>query len=56
MTRINLVPVGELANQHAMAEWREIKMIPRSLARSLKTQSIEKILNKIPKEFCLNTG
>ena len=56
MTRVNLVPVGELANQHAMAEWRELKMIPKALARSLKTQSHEKILKKIPKEFTLNTG
>jgi len=56
MTRVNLVPVGELANQHAMAEWREIKMIPKALARSLKTQSHEKVLKKIPKEFTLNTG
>ena len=56
MTRINLVPVCELANQHAFAEWREIRHIPKSLARSLNTQSIEKILKKIPKEFTLNTG
>ena len=56
MTRVNLVPVGELANQHAMAEWRELKMIPKALARSLKTQSVEKILKKIPKEFTLNCG
>lgn len=38
------------------SEWREIRHIPKSLARSLKTQSVEKILKKIPKEFCLNTG
>jgi len=56
MTRVNLVPVGELANQHVMAEWRELKMIPKALARSLKTQSREKIFKKIPKEFTLNTG
>jgi deoxyribonuclease (pyrimidine dimer) len=56
MTRVNLVPVSELANQHVMAEWRELKMIPKALARSLKTQSREKILKKIPKEFTLNTG
>ena len=56
MTRVNLVPVGELANQHAFAEWREIRHIPKALARSLKTQSHEKILKKIPKEFTLNTG
>ena len=56
MTRVNLVPVSELANQHVMAEWRELKMIPKALARSLKTQSREKIFKKIPKEFTLNTG
>ena len=56
MTRVNLVPVGELANQHAMAEWRELKMIPKALARSLKTQPVDKILKKIPKEFTLNAG
>lgn len=38
------------------AEWRELKMIPKALARSLKTQSREKIFKKIPKEFCLNAG
>ena len=56
MTRVNLVPVCELANQHAFAEWREIRHIPKALARSLKTQSREKIFKKIPKEFCLNAG
>ena len=56
MTRVNLVPVCELANQHAFAEWREIRHIPKALARSLKTQSVEKILKKIPKEFTLNCG
>lgn len=56
MTRVNLVPVSELANQHLFAEFREIRHIPKALARSLKTQSVEKILKKIPKEFTLNTG
>jgi deoxyribonuclease (pyrimidine dimer) len=56
MTRVNLVDPTELANQHLFAEFRELKMIPKALARSLKTQSVEKILKKIPKEFTLNTG
>lgn len=56
MTRVNLVPVQELANQHLMAEWRELKMIPKALARSLKTQSKETVEKKIPKKFTLNTG
>lgn len=36
MTRINLVPPDELTDQHLFAEFREIKMVPKSLARSLK--------------------
>nr|AAD33357.1 pyrimidine dimer-specific glycosylase [Chlorella virus]AAD33359.1 pyrimidine dimer-specific glycosylase [Chlorella virus]AAD33361.1 pyrimidine dimer-specific glycosylase [Chlorella virus]AAD33366.1 pyrimidine dimer-specific glycosylase [Chlorella virus]AAD33376.1 pyrimidine dimer-specific glycosylase [Chlorella virus] len=56
MTRVNLVPVQELADQHLMAEFRELKMIPKALARSLRTQSSEKILKKIPSKFTLNTG
>ena len=27
MTRVNLVPVEELADQHLFAEWREIKRL-----------------------------
>jgi len=56
MTRVNLVDPSELANQHLFAEWREIKMIPKALARSLRTQPIDKIMMKIPKRFTLNTG
>jgi deoxyribonuclease (pyrimidine dimer) len=56
MTRVNLVDPAELANQHLFAEFRELKMIPKALARSLKTQSVDKILKKIPNEFTLNTG
>lgn len=36
MTRINLVPPSELADQHLFAEFREIKMVPESLARSIE--------------------
>ena len=36
MTRINLVPPQELMDQHLFAEFREIKMIPKSLRRSLR--------------------
>ena len=36
MTRINLIPPVELADQHLFAEFREIKMIPASLLRSLR--------------------
>ncbi|APC25525.1 endonuclease V N-glycosylase UV repair enzyme [Only Syngen Nebraska virus 5] len=56
MTRVNLVPVQELADQHLMAEFRELKMIPKALARSLRTQTREKVMKKIPSTFTLNTG
>lgn len=36
MTRINLVPPEELMDQHLFAEFREIKMVPKSLRRSLR--------------------
>ncbi len=36
MTRINLVPPRELMDQHLFAEFREIKMVPKALHRSLR--------------------
>ena len=56
MTRINLIQPSKLYDQHLLAEWREIKMVPASLRRSLKTKSKEDILKSIPKNFTLNTG
>lgn len=56
MTRINLVNVQSLADQHLMAEWREIKMVPAALRRSLKTRSIKDIVNGIPTRYTLNKG
>lgn len=56
MTRINLVPPSELMDQHLLAEWREIKMIPASLRRSLKTKNICDVQKSIPSNYCLGTG
>lgn len=42
MTRINLVPPEELMDQHLFAEFREIKMVPKSLRRSLQAAWGEK--------------
>ena len=56
MTRINLVPVENLADQHLFAEWREIKMVPAALRRSLRTKTIQTILKSIPNRYTLNTG
>lgn len=65
MTRINLVPVRELTDQHLFAEFREIKMVPKSLRRSLlakvklygygRTAELQ-LLHRIPKAYTLNTG
>jgi len=56
MTRINLVDPSELADQHLFAEWREIKMVPAALKRSLKTKPLAQVLRSIPKDFTLNRG
>lgn len=68
MTRINIVPVEELYDQHLFAEFREIKMIPSSLARSLaaarKRRDVvagiltpeEAVLCSVSDMFTLNTG
>jgi len=61
MTRINLVPPEELTDQHLFAEFREIKMIPKSLDRSLNAacnrgENIFAFKQSIPLEFTLNTG
>jgi deoxyribonuclease (pyrimidine dimer) len=56
MTRLNLVPPQELMDQHLFSEWRKIKMVPKSLARSLKARGAQDVFVRIPCEFCLNTG
>jgi len=66
MTRINLVPPEELTDQHLFAEFREIKMIPKSLARSYAAalrnndgseyKARIAVLDKVPAEFCLGKG
>jgi deoxyribonuclease (pyrimidine dimer) len=66
MTRVNLVPPRELLDQHLFAEWRELKMIPRSLNRTLQSLQLHpsttpdcgyhKVFAKIPPTFTLNKG
>ena len=56
MTRINLVPPRELTDQHLFAEFRELKMVPRALARSLETLSKDEVLSRIPPTYRLGTG
>lgn len=56
MTRINLVPPEELRDQHLFAEFREIKMVPKSLRRSIRAHGIEGVLKRVPAEFLLGKG
>ena len=54
MTRINIIPVSELYDQHLIAEYREITMIPASLNKTLKSKAgLNK--SKISKQYTLNT-
>ena len=55
MTRINLVPVDELMDQHLIAEYREITMVPGSLKRTLVSKGGYNP-NKVKNEFTLNSG
>ena len=52
MTRINVVPVEELADQHLIAEYREISRMPVFLKRSLASK---KPLS-IPEEYVFGKG
>lgn len=56
MTRVNLVPPAELYDQHLFAEWRELKMIPKSLARSLLSRGLAGVLKMIPPDYVLGGG
>jgi deoxyribonuclease (pyrimidine dimer) len=55
MTRVNLVPPAELFDQHLMAEYRELPMIPAALARTLRSRK-GLALSNYPGRFTLNTG
>ena len=55
MTRINIIPVEELWDQHLIAEYREITMIPAALNRTLNSKvGFNKL--KIKKRYTLNKG
>ena len=55
MTRINIVNPSELTDQHLIAEYREITMVPAALNRTLNSKSgyQEK---KVSDRYTLNTG
>ena len=55
MTRINIIPVSELHDQHLIAEYREITMVPAALKRTLNSK-VGLLREKISKHFTLNSG
>ena len=53
MTRVNIIPVEELHDQHLIAEYRELTMVPAALNRTLKSKKgLDK--TKIPENYTLN--
>lgn len=56
MTRINIIHPVDLTDQHLFAEFRELKMVPQSLKRSLYTKSIDEVVLSIPSVFTLGHG
>ena len=55
MARINIIPPQELTDQHLIAEYREITMIPGSLNRTLNSKVGFK-KERVGKVFTLNRG
>ncbi len=56
MTRINVVPVKELTDQHLLAEYREITRLPKNLYTSLNRKSKPFSEDEIPSQYVLGTG
>lgn len=54
MTRINIIPPKYLADQHLIAEIKEINQLGGSLRKSFQSKNFKNI--EIPKNFTLNTG
>ena len=55
MTRINIISPSELYDQHLIAEYREITMVPAALNRTLHSKT-GLILSKISNKYTLNKG
>lgn len=55
MTRINIIPASELTDQHLIAEYREITMIPAALTRTMESKAGFNP-NRINKTYTLNAG
>jgi len=55
MTRINIVNPSELTDQHLIAEYREITMVPGSLKRTLVSK-LGYQESRVPERYTLNSG
>jgi deoxyribonuclease (pyrimidine dimer) len=55
MTRINVVPVNELCNQHMFAEWREMPRLVGNLKQSLSRKKPFS-MDEISPSYILGTG
>ena len=55
MTRINIIEPSELTDQHLIAEYREITMVPGSLKRTLASKSGYQE-SKVSKRFTLKNS
>lgn len=56
MTRINVVPVKELMDQHILAEVRELPRLVKNLHKSLNRKSKPFSMDEIPSQYVLGTG
>lgn len=56
MTRINVVPVQELCNQHLMAEYREMPRLVANLHSALNRKSKPFDMSEISPEYLLGPG
>lgn len=55
MTRINIIDPSLLADQHLVAEYRELPMVPAALKRTLaSSRGYSK--SRVPTKYTLNTG
>ena len=55
MTRINIIDVSELTDQHLIAEYREIFMVAGSLHRTLDSKNGYQE-SRVPSKYTLNSG
>ncbi|ELA08482.1 pyrimidine dimer DNA glycosylase/endonuclease V [Moraxella macacae 0408225] len=56
MTRINVIDVNELTDQHLFAEYREITRIFTLVNQACKKHPVSAILKKIPPTYRMSTG